>query len=288
MCRDKIRGAFVSLVGIFVILSFFLLVTPRAVPTGSVARAPVSVPIIMYHSILKDPAKANLYVISPALLESDLIYLQKHGYTTVVVADLIAYVERGESLPRKPVMLTFDDAHYNFLTYALPLLEKYQMRAVVSAVGSYAETYSENKDPNPNYAYLSWEDLSLLDTSGLVEVQNHSYALHENDGARDGVDRMPGEDLNAYFESVGADLRKMQDMLWRCSHISATAFTYPFGSFSKDAEALMRRLGFRATFSCSEKINSISDAESLYALGRFNRASGISTEEFMKRIVIPK
>ena len=63
----------------------------------------------MYHSILKDPQRTGDYVISPEQLEKDLIYLQNHGYTTVLLADLIAYVHEGTPLPDKPIVLTFDD-----------------------------------------------------------------------------------------------------------------------------------------------------------------------------------
>ena len=52
---------------------------PAAAP-GHAAdpREEVVVPIIMYHSILKDPARAGDYIISPAVFEADLIYLMDH------------------------------------------------------------------------------------------------------------------------------------------------------------------------------------------------------------------
>ena len=64
----------------------------------------------MYHGLLKEEARQGKYVLSPAQFESDLKYLKENGYHTVVVQDLIDYVEKGVPLPEKPVMLTFDDA----------------------------------------------------------------------------------------------------------------------------------------------------------------------------------
>ncbi len=49
----------------------------------------VEIPIVMYHSVLKDEAYHGKYVISPAEFENDLSYLKSHGYTTVLVSDLI-------------------------------------------------------------------------------------------------------------------------------------------------------------------------------------------------------
>lgn len=67
----------------------------------------VKLPIIMYHSILKDPKYTGKYVITPDQLEQDLIYLTENGYTTVTVQDLINHVQGTASLPEKPIMLTF-------------------------------------------------------------------------------------------------------------------------------------------------------------------------------------
>ena len=92
----------------------------------------VRVPILMYHSILKDSARQGKYVISPAVLAADLDALQAKGYTAITVSDLLAYVQDGADLPEKPVMITFDDGYYNNYIYAYPLLKQRGMKAVVS------------------------------------------------------------------------------------------------------------------------------------------------------------
>ena len=48
----------------------------------------------MYHGLLKEEARQGKYVLSPARFESDLKYLTENGYHTVVVQDLIDYVEK--------------------------------------------------------------------------------------------------------------------------------------------------------------------------------------------------
>jgi hypothetical protein len=145
----------------------------------SVTEKSVKLPIIMYHSILDDPKKADVYVATRASLKSDLKYLKEHGFETVVIQDLIDYVNGQGTLPQKPVMITFDDGNYNVLYYALPLMKEYNMRAVLSVVGSYTDTYSKNPDPNPEYAYLTWDEIRYLHETGVFEIQNHSYAMHK-------------------------------------------------------------------------------------------------------------
>ena len=77
---------------------------------AAAASEGVEVPVVMYHSMLKDEARHGQYVISPEEFENDLQYLQSHGYTTILIEDLIAYT-KGGSLPEKPVLLTFDDGY---------------------------------------------------------------------------------------------------------------------------------------------------------------------------------
>ena len=103
----------------------------------------VSLPVLMYHSIA--PVPETQYCISPETLESDLQYLQEHHYTAVSPEELIAYTEGTGDLPEKPVLLTFDDGLYNNLSLALPLLEKYDMCAVISVVGSFDEKEALDK-----------------------------------------------------------------------------------------------------------------------------------------------
>ena len=52
----------------------------------------VELPIVMYHSMLKDTKLQGQFVIDPAKFEEDLKYLNDNGYTTITVSDLVDYV----------------------------------------------------------------------------------------------------------------------------------------------------------------------------------------------------
>ncbi|MBO5408518.1 MAG: polysaccharide deacetylase family protein [Clostridia bacterium] len=250
--------------------------------------AEIPVPILMYHSILKDPLRAGAYVVSPLTLENDLIYIKEHGYETVFVSDLIAYVYEDKPLPEKPIVISFDDGHYNNLLYALPLLEKYDMKAVISVVGSYTEAFSKKDSHNPNYSYLTWEDISELQNSGRIEIANHTYRMHDSK-TRNGSAIKKGETKSQYQKLLMEDLQSLQQDLEQKSKISPPkTFTYPYGYICLESQEVLEQYGFLASLSCYEVVSRISkDPASLYCLGRFNRPSGISTEKFMKKIQLP-
>ena len=245
----------------------------------------IKVPIIMYHSILKDPARSNKYTITPAVLEEDLKYIKANGYETITISDLISYVYDDKPLPPKPIILTFDDGHYNNYGYLYPLLEKYDMKAVISIVGSYTDKFSETDEANLNYSYLRWKDINELISSGRVEFQNHTYNLHDNTHGRIGAKKKQGESDDEYKKILEEDINKLQNEFKENTGYVPTCFTYPFGGISNSSLDIIKELGFKASLSCEEGINKITkNPNSLYLLKRYNRPSYISTYNFFQKI----
>ncbi len=259
--------------------------------TGIINKDGIPVPIIMYHSILKKSPELGKYVITPTEFENDLIYLKSHGYSTINMTDLINYVHNDSELPPKPVIITFDDGNLNNYIYGKPLLEKYEMKAVISIVGKYSEqfssTYASTSIPtnNPDYAYASWEQIKEMSDSGYFEIQNHTYNLHSTK-KRNGTKRLKGEPLEVYNNVITSDIGMLQDKLTEVAGIRPNTFTYPFGSISKESKEILKQLGFKATLSCAEGVNIIdkNKEDVLFRLKRNNRPHGKSSENFFKNI----
>lgn len=244
----------------------------------------IKVSIIMYHSILKDPARSNKYTITPAVLEEDLKYIKANGYETITISDLISYVYADKPLPPKPIILTFDDGHYNNYGYLYPLLEKYDMKAVISIVGSYTDKFSETNEANLNYSYLRWKDINELISSGRIEFQNHTYNLHDNTHGRIGAKKKKGESDDEYKKILEEDINKLQNEFKENTGYVPTCFTYPFGGISNSSLDIIKELGFKASLSCEEGINKITkNPNSLYLLKRYNRPSYVSTYNIFKK-----
>ena len=245
----------------------------------------IKVPIIMYHSILKDPSRSNKYTVTPSVLEEDLKYITDNGYTTVTISDLISYVYDDTPLPEKPIVLTFDDGHYNNYGYLFPLLEKYDMKAVISIVGSYTDKFTETDEANLNYSYLRWKDIKELMDTGRIEFQNHTYSLHSNTGKRNGTKKIKGETDEHYKNVLEEDILKLQQEFEENTNYTPQCFTYPFGGISNASLNIIKELGFKASLSCEQGIKILTkNPNSLYLLKRYNRPSYISTYNFFQKI----
>ncbi len=252
---------------------------------GQITEDGIAVPIIMYHSILKN-SHLGKYVITPSEFEKDLKYLYEHHYNAITMTDLINYVYNNGDLPLRPVIITFDDGNLNNYIYGQPILKKYNMKAVISIIGSYTETFSQDKCPtdDPLYAHASWDQIKAMHDSGYFEIQNHSYNLHFIN-KRNGAKRRKGESLESYQNMLIDDVGRLQNKLTEVTGVTPNTFTYPFGAVSKESKEILKDLGFKATLSCAEGVNLINKDKKdvLFGLKRKNRPHGISSENFFKK-----
>ncbi len=250
-------------------------------------NTPVQLPILMYHSVLKDPQRTGKYTITPKKLEEDILHLKANGYETVSLKQVVSYVYHSEPLPEKPVLITFDDGMYNNLEYVLPILEKQNACAVFAVVGSYTDEYSESNVTNPNYSYLRWCDINELMETGRVEFASHSYNLHNISTKRRGTAKNKGESSLDFISLFHEDTQKMQSAFKANCIYAPFSYAYPLGNFSTESERVLKKTGFLASFSCIEGINIITqgDADCLYLLKRYNRDGRLTTEKFFQKIM---
>lgn len=267
----------------YIISAALALQTPGfLLETGGTDLEPesVSLPIVMYHHMSEKEELLGEYVLSVAEFEEDLKYLKNAGYESVTLAQLLAWYEGRGRLPEKPVMITFDDGYESTAVYAGPLLEEYGFTAIVAVIGSVAQFFTDARDHNLDYAHLNWEGIKELAGSGVFEIQCHTWDMHKL-RERHGCGKMEGEDSEAYAEALREDLKMFETACADNGVKTCGTIAFPFGTYSSETISLVREMGYKAAFTCSEKINILvgNDAE-LFDLGRYNRAHGYTSEAF--------
>lgn len=245
----------------------------------------IRLPVIMYHHISPKQKLQNAYTISDQQFEKDLIFLKEHGYHTITLDELVRFAENGDSLPDNPIMITFDDGFESFYAYAYPLLQKHEMHAVMFVTGVDVDKFSEANDHNLDYSYLTWDEVAELAASDWVEIGNHTYNMHKSNGSRLGCKIKKGENIEAYRKLLKGDLQKTQEKILDTTGIESIGFAYPFGGICKPAKEVLKEMGFKVAFSCEEKVNVIKPGDNLEKVGRYNRASGKSSDAFFEKIL---
>jgi peptidoglycan/xylan/chitin deacetylase (PgdA/CDA1 family) len=225
----------------------------------------------MYHFIVENKGEHH---ISPYEFERDLIFLKQNGYNTIGISELIAFVHEDKPLPANPVMLTFDDGYYNNYHYGFPLLKKYNMKAVISIIGDHTDIWSGNFYEDLDSGHVTWCQIREMTDTGLVEIGNHTYSMHQLKHGRKGCKRKDGESLLDYQRLFGRDTNRLQT---RCAEelgFSPSLFAFPYHAVCDDAIHVLKILGFQAAFTGSGKSNTITpgDTNCLFDLRRTNRS----------------
>jgi len=244
----------------------------------------IRLPIIMYHNVLK--SKTGKYIVTPEQLEEDFIALNAAGYTTVFMSQVIDWMDGRGSLPLKPVVITFDDGHYNNIHYGLGLAKKHNIKFMINPVTSFSKfSVTSGDHSNPNYSHITWEQMKMAADSGHVEFGNHTHNMHKF-RPRYGVMQLKGEIVEDYSDNLRRDILESQHLIEASGVPIPRTFAYPFGKYSRQSREILLDLGFRALLTCNEKVSKITrgEPESLHSLGRYNRSGNYSTEAFLKKI----
>lgn len=179
------------------------------------AKSDVEPTVLMFHSVADyfDPLPWKPIVCSVATFDSYLSHLKKAGFTTVSLSDYIGFLNGGESLPPKPVVLTFDDGYMDNWVNAFPILKKYGFKATVYVTTDFIdprdmvrktlEDYWEGKTALEEldwYGYLSWNELRVMVDSGVFEVGSHAVTHTWHFSSPEIVDFHRPDDPYVWFE----------------------------------------------------------------------------------------
>lgn len=284
--KVKFKSITFFIVGIIAFcLSLTVTLKPSVLAVNDTSQ---SFAIIMYHHISAKPNSVGEYVVTPTQLEKDFIYLKEKGYKTLSVRDLYS-IDKGEmALPKKSVMITFDDGQESFYTYAFPLLKKYGFCAVFSVIGKYSELFSNVEDHNVDYSHVTYNQIKELISSGIVEIGNHTYDMHSNiKGDRKGVSQGKYESDDMYKKALETDIKSFNMLFESNVGFIPSIYTYPFGVYSDKTKEIIKQNGYYAAFTCYEKrVVPNSKEDWLYYLGRFNRSGKTNTESFFKKLSV--
>jgi len=243
----------------------------------------VNVPSVMYHLVINDRAKSGEYVITPDEFETDIIYFKNLGYTPVFVSEVAEYANGIGELPPKPILITFDDGYYNNYLNVFPIAAKYKVKINIALIGKYTRQYSESGEISEIYTHLTYDHIKEMKDSGLVEFGNHSYDLHKITALRRGVQKAGLESDDEYKTVLKDDFLNIHcDIKNKCD-IEMKYFAYPYGFVSKEAERILRDMGYSAFLTCNEGENVIvKGSGSLSEIKRYNRPSGKDISHIIK------
>ncbi|NJB67780.1 peptidoglycan/xylan/chitin deacetylase (PgdA/CDA1 family) [Desulfobaculum xiamenense] len=160
-----------------------------------------SLPVLMYHYISSWPDAIS---VAPELFEDHLKAMTRAGYRGIGLDEAAAFLREGRSLPKKSVLITFDDGFLDNYVYAWPLLREHGHKGVIFAV---TNKIVHEERPRPTLSdvwdgyvglddlpqvnnpfrtgkeglrvrtdlFFSWKEARAMETDGTVRVAGHTH-----------------------------------------------------------------------------------------------------------------
>lgn len=200
---------------IIIPILFFLAVVYLTLQYSLLIPPGKGLPVLMYHNISE--GKADGLNIPGDQLELQFMYLKERGYNSLSLKQLSKLVKEGGKLPKRSVMLTFDDAFDSIVDKLLPLLERYDFSAVIFVPVAFIG--KSNLWDDGGLPVMKAESLQKLSRNPHIEIGLHSF-LHRS-----------YNDLDA--DDIREDLRNCRQSLDYYKIPFFEALAYPYGAYPK-------------------------------------------------------
>jgi peptidoglycan/xylan/chitin deacetylase (PgdA/CDA1 family) len=194
----------------------------------------------MYHRVGTPPAGSKLadLWVSPSKLRAQLDYVKAGGWSPMLFSELRKALTGGAHLPRKPLLVTFDDGYANNYESGFPILKELGVKAGIFLVHETLGRHNAWHDPSgePWIPMMNLAQAREMQESGLVEFGSHTMR-HPR------LTKVSAEE--ARWE-IAESKRRLEADLGR----EVRAFAYPYGAGARreDLRRMVEEAGYSFDF----------------------------------------
>ena len=232
-------------------------------PDAQASTRQVLLPILLYHYVEPWPADASplrkALTVQPADFAAQMAYLHQQGYVTVSLYDLMAALARGQPLPERAVVLTFDDGYRSLMDYAAPALKPYGYTGTVFVI---TQLMDENFTQ-----YLTWPQAESLYAAGWkIEPHTKTHPV------------LAGRNRDYQLYEMLGSMQTVQ------AHIGTAPrfLAYPYGKWDAETIKLAKEMNFWAAV--TELPGAVHNYADRYTLHRVRINGTITLSDFIRTI----
>lgn len=209
--------------------------------------------ILMYHRVEELPAAATHpgNYVRPRQFREQLDALRSWGYEPIALEDWIAYRDGARELPRRPVVLTFDDGYRSMLD-TWPVIRAHGFTATTFLVSSCIGGTNHWETDGRQESLLSGDEILQLHRAGM------RFGSHTRSHRR------LGSLTEAEAErELSHSRRELESLLGE----PVRSLAYPFSNQNAHVRALARRAGYTVAVRGRGRMNRRgTDAMALYRI----------------------
>lgn len=212
-----------------------------------------TIPVLMYHNIEAVPR--DVWSVSTDEFRRQMTQLKEQGYQAVLPGDLKGGLFR--KLPRKPVVLTFDDGLLGCLTEAEPILKAVGFRAVCYIILANVAEAEQERILYRGQESLSWDDIRGMHRRGTFTFGVHSF------------DHTPNKKREA------AELWQCRYILKRKLGVKPEHYCYPYGAAPDYLGDEVKRRKYKTGMICNDQLFTIDADTDWFRIPRVSVYGGV-------------
>ena len=194
------------------------------------------VPVLVYHNLAPEP-KGRM-ILAARAFEEQMRYLKAQNYRVISLRDFVEFNRLNRQLPKRSVVLTFDDGYKAFKQWAYPILKELGFTATLFVYTDYV---------GAGRNALSWPELRELAAEGF-DVEAHSKTHGD-------LRRAAGETAAAFTSRMQAEMEQPIALFRRNLDRVPRFLAYPFGATDEDVAKKAGDYGYIAAFTVRREGN---------------------------------
>ena len=177
-------------------------------------------PVLMYHFFYdkNNSTGQDGNWIEISNFEEQIKYLSENNFYFPSWQEVEDYIDGKKNLPEKSVVITVDDGDPSFFDLAVPIIQKYNVRAT-------------------SFVIAYWYGDRANDKQANIDYQSHSYDMHK------AGEKGKGVMLSWSYEKIKEDLELSSQVLG-----GANIFCYPFGQYNETDKKALKDAGYNLAF----------------------------------------
>ena len=235
------------------------------------------IPVICYHNIgTKDEIdkveeESKCWILDKDFFEKQIKLINRLGYKTLTLEEFEKWKKNKIKLPYMSILITFDDGFLNVYKYAMPILKRYNMNAVVFIEGDKVNNNTLPDETDQKDVYMSKDIINKCkEEYSNIEFACHSYGLHIRGSVESKSYKELEEDLDKYKEVMGE------------THY----FAYPFGHHTEDMKRALKNKGYKLAFAF-EPGRKARRTDDDYLVSRIDTSFGMKNWKFVIKMLLP-
>lgn len=201
--------------------------------------------VLMYHSIGYE--KNNRLRIPQQQFKQQMKYIKDNGYNTLTLQELYNFFMQNKPVPKKSVVITFDDGYLDNYKYAYPVLKELGLKATIFVIVDNID--KDNRSMNS-------KQLKELQYNG-IDIESHTFK-HE-------------ELSSLSYEKQLTALKQSKDTLEKILNKKVNFIAYPFGKYNENTIKAAKSAGYIMGFTTGGRIARRGDG--IYTLHRIGMTS---------------